>query len=376
LAQIGYAPSVAPLGALSFKLHKELAAKNNGRKIWGYTSSIGISLSRDSEAAVGGSGEDWLTDGTSRANAANIKTVVGNEGPAWLKKDGGTQEIISKEGGVAQIDPLRFCTWLLERVKTRGVKVHYPARAISVSKDESGYLNGVRISKDGTETECVPPILNSLSRHMLTTTVPCTRLIITAGAWSPHLFRTLFPASKTQIPISQLAGHSILLKNHFFKDDNSEICHAVFATDTLGFSPEYFSRAGGEVYLAGLNSTMIPLPELASDSKPSPEAIKQLKDCAVEMMGNAEGREVEITREALCFRAVTSSGRPIVSRISDERLGGGFKTRSGVEGGVFLAAGHGAWGISQGPGTGCVMAELVEGRGTSADIGALGLPVP
>jgi glycine/D-amino acid oxidase-like deaminating enzyme len=191
----------------------------------------------------------------------------------------------------------------------------------------------------------MPPIFNSLSGPMLTTTVPCTRLIITAGAWSPILFHTLFPASKTQIPISQLAGHSILLKNHFFKDDDSEICHAVFATDTLGFSPEYFSRAGGEVYLAGLNSTMIPLPKLASDSKPSPEAIKQLKDCAVEMMGNAEGREVEITREALCFRAVTSSGRPIVSRISDERLGGGFKTRSGAEGGVFLAAGHGAWGI-------------------------------
>jgi glycine/D-amino acid oxidase-like deaminating enzyme len=374
LVQIGFAPSVAPLGALSFKLHKELAAKNNGRKIWGYSSSIGISLSRDSDDAVGGSGEDWMRDGTSRASAANTKNIAVSDSPAWLKKDGGTQEIISREGSVAQVDPLRFCTWLLESVRARGVEVHYPARAISVSKDENGYLDGVRISKDGTETERMLPSSTPFLRPMLTTAVPCTRLIITAGAWSPTLFRTLFPASKTQIPISQLAGHSLLLKNHFFKDDESDVCHAVFATDTLGFSPEYFARAGGEVYLAGLNSTMIPLPERASDSKPSPEAIKQLKDCAVAMMGTLEGREVEVTREALCFRAVTSSGRPIVSRISDERLGGGFKTRTGVEGGVFLAAGHGAWGISQGPGTGCVMAELVEGRGTSADIGALGLP--
>jgi glycine/D-amino acid oxidase-like deaminating enzyme len=315
-----------------------------------------------------------MRDGTSRASAANTKNIAVSDGPAWLKKDGGTQEIISREGSVAQVDPLRFCTWLLESVRARGVEVHYPARAISVSKDENGYLNGVRISKDGTETERMLPSSTPFIRPTLTTVVPCTRLIITAGAWSPNLFRTLFPASKTQIPISQLAGHSLLLKNHFFKDDDSDVCHAVFATDTLGFSPEYFARAGGEVYLAGLNSTMIPLPERASDSKPSPEAIKQLKDCAVAMMGTLEGREVEVTREALCFRAVTSSGRPIVSRISDERLGGGFKTRTGVEGGVFLAAGHGAWGISQGPGTGCVMAELVEGRGTSADIGALGLP--
>jgi hypothetical protein len=162
LVQIGFAPSVSPLGALSFRLHKELAAKYNGKKVWGYTTSTGISLDQDSEAAVGGSGEDWLRDGTSRANAASTDAVVGDVGPAWLKKDSGTQEIISKEGGVAQIDPMRFCSWLLERVREKGVRVNFPARAISVSKDEDGYLNGIRISKDGTETECMSPIVNYL----------------------------------------------------------------------------------------------------------------------------------------------------------------------------------------------------------------------
>ncbi|KAF2785965.1 FAD dependent oxidoreductase-like protein superfamily [Melanomma pulvis-pyrius CBS 109.77] len=358
LAEDWYAPSVAPLGALSFKIHKQLADANNGRKIWGYTQSTGISLSQDSEAAVGGSGEDWLRDGTSRANAAGTKAAVGVDGPTWLKRmEGGSLEVISQENSTAQIDPYRFCTWLLEECTKRGVLVHYPARAISVSKDASGCLNGIRISKDGKETE-----------------LPCTRIIITAGAWSPRLFSNLFPNATTRIPISQLAGHSLLLKNPLFKEDETEVCHAVFATDTLGFSPEYFSRAGGEVYLAGLNSTMIPLPEVASDVKAVPEAIKQLRDCAVAMMGTVDGKEVEVTREALCFRAVTSSGRPIVARIPDQKLGGGFKTRPGAEGGVFMAAGHGAWGISQAPGTGLCMAELVEGRQTSANITALTLP--
>lgn len=82
----------------------------------------------------------------------------------------------------------------------------------------------------------------------------------------------------------------------------------------------------------------------------------------------------EVTDYTQCFRAVTSSGRPIVSRIPDQKLGGGFKTRPGAEGGVFMAAGHGAWGISQAPGTGLCMAELVEGRQTSANITALTLP--
>lgn len=70
---------------------------------------------------------------------------------------------------------------------------------------------------------------------------------------------------------------------------------------------------------------------------------------------------------------MTSSGRPIISRVSDERLGG-VKTRQGADGGVFIAAGHGAWGISHAPGTGFVLAELIEGRTPSAKIDALRLP--
>lgn len=73
-----------------------------------------------------------------------------------------------------------------------------------------------------------------------------------------------------------------------------------------------------------------------------------------------------------CFRPVTSSGRPIVSRIPDEKLGG-VKTHHGAAGGVYIAAGHGAWGISHAPGTGFVLAELLEGRPTSAKIEALEL---
>lgn len=62
-------------------------------------------------------------------------------------------EVISKEGTTAQIDPLRFCRWLLERCKERGVNICQPARALSISQDQDGVLNGVRISQDGTESE-------------------------------------------------------------------------------------------------------------------------------------------------------------------------------------------------------------------------------
>jgi len=40
---------------------------------------------------------------------------------------------------------------------------------------------------------------------------------------------------------------------------------------------------------------------------------------------------------------------------------------------VFLAAGHGPWGISNSLGTGKVMSEMIEGQETSVDIRGLGL---
>lgn len=362
LAADWFAPSNASLGALSFALHTSLAEKHDGRKTWGFCSSTSYSLSHDSEAAVGGSGEDWLESGKSRVEATGTKASARKEGlgPQWLKGvEEGSLETISRQGTVAQIDPLRFCQWLLERCSEKGVKMHQPARALSVSKDESNNLNGVRISENGTETE-----------------LPCTRLLITSGAWTPRVFSTLFPRSTARVPISSLAGHSLIVRNPFHQqaESDKEVCHAVFATDSLGFSPEWFSRVGGELYLAGLNTTMMPLPETATEVKAVDEAIEQMKQCAAEMIGAVDGKPMEVLRESLCFRPVSASGRPLVCRVPDTKLGNGIKTRGGGAGGVFIAGGHGAWGISQAPGTGLVMAELIEGRKTSANISALVLP--
>lgn len=358
LAADWFAPSVAQLGALSFQLHQELAERYNGQKVWGYSTSTGTSLSQESEV-VGGSGEDFLSNGTSRAQAAGTAPSVESAGPVWLKRtEGGSLEVISKESSTAQIDPLRFCKFLLDECLSRGVQLHYPAKPLSVSADRDSALSTLLISKDGQEIE-----------------LSCTRLVIAAGAWSPKVLSSLFPKSRARIPIAPLAGHSLLLRNPFFKAGENEVCHAVFATDTLGFSPELFSRAEGEIYIAGLNTTQIPLPDVSVDAKVDPSAVKKLKDCAAAMLGLLnDGDELQVLRESLCFRPVTSNGRPIISRVPDQKLGHGLITKGGAEGGVFVAAGHGAWGICQAPGTGLCCTELIEGRPISANIEALSLP--
>ena len=89
---------------MSFKLHKDLADAHDGRRTWGYAPSTGISLSQDDdpESAVGGSGEDWLADGTSRAQATNTEKSMTGKGPVWLKMKEG-MEVISQEETVAQM---------------------------------------------------------------------------------------------------------------------------------------------------------------------------------------------------------------------------------------------------------------------------------
>jgi hypothetical protein len=68
-------------------------------------------------------------------------------------------EVISRDGTTAQIDPLRFCQWLLQTVKKRGVRVIQPARVTGIVEDAEGVLCGVRICQGdghGTDpnTEC------------------------------------------------------------------------------------------------------------------------------------------------------------------------------------------------------------------------------
>lgn len=74
-------------------------------------------------------------------------------------------EVISRGGTTAQIDPLRFCQWLLAACKERGVQIHHPARATTVVKDDKGVLKGLRIFQDEAEIECKESAKNTSLPH-------------------------------------------------------------------------------------------------------------------------------------------------------------------------------------------------------------------
>ncbi|RYP65755.1 hypothetical protein DL770_008935 [Monosporascus sp. CRB-9-2] len=366
MAKDWFSPVSAELGALSFEEHRKLADQDGGAEKWGYAPSTSISLMPSKNKMRV---DAWCRDGTSRAEAANGEPFP-RVPPSWLRRvEGDAVEVISEEGTAAQVDPLRLCQYLLRKCLDAGVRLHHPARAISVRTDMRDELASVRIAdtRSGAETD-----------------VPCARVVVAAGAWSPQAFAELFPAAPLALPITSIAGHSLLARSPRWTWNNhlQEGCHAVFLTSAPGYSPEIFSRADGNIYVTGLNSAAEPLPPLPTDARRGirKSDIALLRATAREVFGAHEDGDddhaddrIEVLREGLCFRPVTARGTPIIGRIPDRCLGPAIKTRPGAEGGVFLASGHGPWGISQSLGTGKVMAEMMHGRPLSADVSRLGL---
>ncbi|KAF7596468.1 hypothetical protein BBP40_001340 [Aspergillus hancockii] len=376
LAKDWFAQSVAPLGELSFDLHGALAAENDGTERWGYMK--GTALSLITTAGTGGvrRGDGWLSTGASRAETAAGSSKSSIAGvPAWLTVRPGVEVEKISDVDTAQVDPLRLCKFLMETAISRGVKLHQPARATSLTTGEDGTITGVKIVDTTSQSG---------------STIPCTHLVICAGAWTPQVYEELFPSSRVSIPISPLAGYSLVLRSprHTLEHEQRTYggrSHAIFTSDpfSCGFSPEVFSRHGGEIYIAGLNDPGMPLPAYAEKSRSLIDRgeLEKYKTVVVQLMGRLTGEgtgfevhntdDLEVLRDGLCFRPVAERGTPILCRVEDEVLGGGLKPGKG--GGVFVASGHGPWGISLSLGTGRVVADMVEGVFPRADVSGLGL---
>lgn len=207
--------------------------------------------------------------------------------------------------------------------------------------------------------------------------VPCDSLVVAAGCWTPAAFRTLLPDAPNPPPIDSHAGFSLRVRSrHWQQGKDADAwagpCHAIFTSDPSGFSPELFTRMGSELWLGGLNDAQLALPSDPMDITPDPDAIERVLAVGRELCGE----DIELIDSGVCFRPVTPSRKPVIARMSGAALGGGVapqsKAGAGVPGGVYVGAGHGPWGISMSLGTGLVLAEMILGRETSADVEALG----
>jgi glycine/D-amino acid oxidase-like deaminating enzyme len=352
---------------------------------------------------------NWLSEGTSRADLVRSRSqtlsdmtegqgteseMLNSDGtPAvWTPQPGGTLETIASPGTCAQVEPRELCEFLREECEKRGVRIHLATKATKVVTDSDGVLQGLRLESVGTDDDDN----TSTARE-----IQCQNIILCAGAWTSRVFTTLFPHSKLRISIEPLAGYSITFKSPRYKTPfvdpdkrdvdggkQTYLSYAIYCAPGRywDYAPEAFARIArdgeAEVWIGGLNDPELRLPELATDVKglTDPECVADVRRTMVRLTGLTNEADDEdkgdgivndddliTVREGLCFRPVSSKGTPIIAKIADKDLGG-VKSGKDGNGGVWIASGHGPWGISLSLGTGLVVSEMVQGKKPSADV--------
>ncbi|KAL8286462.1 hypothetical protein RQP46_004479 [Phenoliferia psychrophenolica] len=249
----------------------------------------------------------------------------------------------------------------------------------------------------GEPTSLTPSTPSSPSRTLQITphapydspiSLSATSFLVAAGPWSAALCRTL---NLPPIPLTNLPGHSIILRPFTSIPLPATAIFAGISGGAVGVhastsgaarsltlaelgdgytkSPEAFTRPDGTVYVAGENS--IPSTAMVDAGLPNrlpknADGVEALKDeNLVKRLVNAAaaispalnvGNGAVVERSRFCYRPITPDGEPMIGQL---------------EPGVFIATGHGPWGITLAPGTGKVVSELLLGNETSADISGL-----
>lgn len=198
------------LGRLSYELHSQLAEELNGENRFGYRKVS--SLSMQVEKGRGQTSESSKTD--------LLK--------AWLDGKNVTKIEVIDDQGTAQVHPQLFCHTLLEECQKNGVCL-IKGRANSVKKIEKGQL---QVNLDDGQNVIVE------------------KLAFCTGPWTGKVLKEML---NVDIPIYELAGHSIVLKTSKPLPPLALFATVLDKDDKSTITPELFSRPDGTIYIAGEN---------------------------------------------------------------------------------------------------------------------------
>ena len=243
--------------------------------------------------------------------------------PRWLDGAGAVTAVLGTPETTAQVHPARFTEALLDAARARGSALRLGVVEDVVQQD--GAARGIRVDGETIEADAV---------------------VLAMGPWTGRL------AGRLALPrIGGLKGYSVTLAVQDVP------AHALFVdyrtADGRHLEPEIFPRPDGEVYVCGM-ADPAPLPD-------SPDAV-QVSEASCDVLARAAGRvsnslaAAQVTRRQACYRPVTDDGLPLIGRVP------------GVAG-VYVATGHGPWGILNAPATGQALAELIaDGAASSVDL--------
>ncbi|KAJ9478529.1 putative oxidoreductase TDA3 [Pseudozyma hubeiensis] len=331
LALDWHGAATASLAELSFKLHRALADQDGGQAKWGYREV-----------------ETWQVNVDSNLKGKPKKSDCAI---SWLDQD--IVRSTSNMGGggtTAQVHPGQLTQHLVDESRRAGVEVLFNSQATTLRFD-----NGKKVEKLEVKD----------TKSGDTKTIDVDDLVIAAGPWTGSLVTKLFPRNllpahlKSASSIDGSRAHSVVIESH--KPLSADCLFTDMAYGAGGRkagAPELYCRPDGTAYVCG-GSDDVPLPETADevgfDEKKIVALIEQskvLSPSSLDLDGGARLRAKQA-----CYLPVSNrTGNPII----------------GGRDGVYVAAGHSCWGITNSLGTGKVLSELIlDGKVQSANIRGL-----
>ena len=242
--------------------------------------------------------------------------------PAWLDGNVAVHAVVGTTDSTAQVDPLRLTRALAERAVANGATL-LTGTVDGLDRDSGGAVRGVLV--DGA-------------------VVPADVVVLALGPWTRQA------AAWVPLPeIHGLKGASITLA----ADVPAQMIFSDFlARDGRRRTPEIYPRPDGEVYVNGYPEHD-PLPDNPDDVHPSEAGCAELHRIAGAHSSILAAATV--TGRRACYRPVTTDGTPIIGPVPTAP-------------GVFVATGHGPWGILNAPGTGLLVTEMIlDGAAKSLD---------
>lgn len=288
-----------------FDLHMQLAKVLGGQEEYGFRKLTSYSVA--------------LSDDKTASYHDNL--------PQWL--DGNTiAGPVMKIGTTttnAQIHPYQFCQHLHKACSNMGVIFRTKTEVTGIK-----YGNENKIVSLGSGEQLVADVV-----------------VIAMGAWSGVAKQWL---STMPAVIYGQKAHSITVV-----PQEPLSPEAVFISYGE-MSPDIYPRPDGEAYACGIVDSPKPSHELegADTVCPNAGACDRLKSIVSTMSTSL--RQGTLNKTQACYIPLTQDGLPIIGALP------GFN-------GIYVGAGHGCWGILNGPITGLALSELImEGSASTVDI--------
>ncbi|OMH79186.1 putative oxidoreductase [Zancudomyces culisetae] len=303
--------TIEELSEKGFDLHESLAKKLNGEAEYGY-------------------------------RRVKVLDVVGSLGKSHNKKEITWLEniqsanILGDKSDSAQVHPKKLCELLWKSAKENGCEM-VVGKVIDIKKADENIEGNLEIENKSRyvvrlESEAV---------------LQADNIVLCLGPWTHHARRYALFADVPSgyFDVYGLRAHSLVFKT---KDHVPGECLFLSVRDGKNFIEsdiEVYPRPDGTIYVSGESMGSGEVISISPEEKElgEPESYRKLEQVFSRF---TKSMEKELVVKRACYLPIRNRGVPIIGEIA------------GVPD-VYMAAGHGCWGILNGPITGQIVSELV-----------------